>query len=369
MPPISFDFEHGLGLLKETILDCKQRVDADIESWMDRLSEVAEIKELNIQLNTETTELAWEVVQHKPGGDERPLDSKLVSREEGQTSGEDNGSVERRITSWQKGKLLGNGSYGRVYEVLTDDGCFFAVKEVSLLHQGSQSLLYLEQEISLLSQLRHDNIVRYYGTEKDDEKIYLVLELMTKGSLAMLYGRYHLSDSQVSAYTRQMLNGLQYLHDQNVIHRDIKCANVLVDASGFVKLADFGLAKAIEMNDAKSCKGSAFWMAPEVVNLKNTGYGLAADIWSVGCTVLEMFTGRCPYYPLEIMQALFRIGKGELPPIPDSLSTDAQDFILTCLEVNPNNRPSAAQLLDHPFVRKPPTSSGFASPHSDNISP
>ncbi|KAK3436866.1 hypothetical protein EUGRSUZ_C01389 [Eucalyptus grandis] len=219
MPPISFDFEHGLGLLKETILDCKQRVDADIESWMDRLSEVAEIKELNIQLNTETTELAWEVVQHKPGGDERPLDSKLVSREEGQTSGEDNGSVERRITSWQKGKLLGNGSYGRVYEVLTDDGCFFAVKEVSLLHQGSQSLLYLEQEISLLSQLRHDNIVRYYGTEKDDEKIYLFLELMTKGSLAMLYGRYHLSDSQVSAYTRQMLNGLQYLHDQNVIHR------------------------------------------------------------------------------------------------------------------------------------------------------
>ncbi|KAL3745244.1 hypothetical protein ACJRO7_014368 [Eucalyptus globulus] len=149
--------------------------------------------------------------------------------------------------------------------------------------------------------------------------------------------------------------------------RDIKGANVLVDASGSVKLADFGLAKAIKMNDAKSCKGSAFWMAPEVVNLKNTGYGLAADIWSVGCTVLEMFTGRNPYYPLEI-QALFRIGKGELPPIPDSLSRDARDFILSCLQVNPNNRPSAAQLLDHPFVRKPPTSSGLASPHDDNIS-
>ncbi|KAK3436867.1 hypothetical protein EUGRSUZ_C01391 [Eucalyptus grandis] len=200
-------------------MEHKERLDANIESWKDRLREVAEDTELNIQPNIEATELAFKVVLRKPGGDERPLDSKLVGWEEGQTSGEDNGSVGRRITSWQKGKLLGNGSYGRVYEALTDDGSFFAVKEVSLLHQGNQSLLYLEQEISLLSKLRHDNIVRYYGTEKDDEKIYLFLELMTKGSLAMLYGRYHLSDSQVSAYTRQMLNGLQYLHDQNVIHR------------------------------------------------------------------------------------------------------------------------------------------------------
>ncbi|KAL2519110.1 Mitogen-activated protein kinase kinase kinase 1 [Abeliophyllum distichum] len=241
----------------------------------------------------------------------------------------------------------------------------FAVKEVSLLDKGSQgqqSIFQLEQEISLLSQFRHDNIVRYLGTDKDDAKLYIFLELVTKGSLARLYQKYRLRDSQVSAYTRQILSGLNYLHCKDVVHRDIKCANILVDVSGSVKLADFGLAKATKLNDIKSCKGTPFWMAPEVVNQRNHGYGRAADIWSLGCTVLEMLTGQIPYSHLEGMQALFRIGRGELPPIPSSLSRDAQDFILKCLQVNPDNRPTAAQLLELPFVKKPPST--FPSPVS-----
>ncbi|GAY58405.1 hypothetical protein CUMW_186770 [Citrus unshiu] len=270
-----------------------------------------------------------------------------------------NGKYRRRIISWQKGDLLGRGSFG--------DGFFFAVKEVSLQDQGTQgeqSVLQLEQEISLLSRFEHDNIVQYFGTEKDENKLYIFLELVTQGSLAKNYQEYHLKDSQVSAYTWQILNGLKYLHKQNVIHRDIKCANILVEANGSVKLADFGLAKAIAMNDVKSCRGSPFWMAPEVVNLKNDGYGLTADIWSLGCTVLEMLTRRPPYYPLEGIQALFKIGRGELPPIPNSLSRDARDFILKCLQVNPNDRPTTAQLMEHPFVKRPvQTSRGHPSPH------
>ncbi|KAK9929454.1 hypothetical protein M0R45_026553 [Rubus argutus] len=256
------------------------------------------------------------------------------------------------------------------YEGFTDDGFFFAVKEVSLLDQGSQgkqSLLQLEQEIHLLSQFEHDNIVQYLGTDKDDTKLYIFLELVTKGSLANLYSKYLLRDSQVSVFTRQILSGLKYLHDRNVLHRDIKCANILVDASGSVKLADFGLAKAAKLNDVKSCKGTPYWMAPEVVNRRNRGYGLAADIWSLGCAVLEMLTRQPPYSHLEGMQALFQIGKGELPAIPDSLSRDARDFILKCLQVNPNNRPTAAQLLDHPFMKRPQTSSVPASPHSNSL--
>ncbi|WCJ18441.1 Mitogen-activated protein kinase kinase kinase 1 [Euphorbia peplus] len=267
-----------------------------------------------------------------------------------------NAIFRRNIKSWQKGELLGSGSFGTVFEGFTDDGFFFAVKEVSLLDQGSQgkqSLLQLEQEISLLREFEHDNIVRYLGTDKDEGKLYIFLELATKGSLARLYQKYHLRDSQVSAYTRQILNGLRYLHDRGVLHRDIKCANILVDANGSVKLADFGLAKATQSNDIKSCKGTAFWMAPEVVNLKNRTYGLAADIWSLGCSVLEMLTGRPPYSHLEGMQAIYRIGKGEPPLVPDTLSKDAQDFIHRCLQVNPNNRPTAVQLLDHPFVKRP----------------
>ncbi|XP_022855100.1 mitogen-activated protein kinase kinase kinase 9-like isoform X2 [Olea europaea var. sylvestris] len=178
-----------------------------------------------------------------------------------------NGSFKCDISSWQKGDVLGSGSFGTVYEGFTADGFFFAVKEVSLLDQGSQgqqSLFQLEQEISLLSQFRHDNIVRYLGTDKDNAKLYIFLELVTKGSLARLYQKYRLRDSQVSAYTRQILSGLNYLHRKDVVHRDIKCANILVHASGSVKLADFGLAKATKLNDIKSCKGTPFWMAPEI---------------------------------------------------------------------------------------------------------
>ncbi|XP_076893500.1 mitogen-activated protein kinase kinase kinase 1-like isoform X2 [Bidens hawaiensis] len=185
-----------------------------------------------------------------------------------------NGPLKCSITNWQKGDFLGRGSYGTVYEGFTGHGLFFAVKEVSLLEEGSQgkqSIVQLEHEISLLSQFQHENIVRHLGTDTGDGKLYIFLELVTKGSLASLYHKYHLGDSRVSVYTRQILGGLNYLHERNVVHRDIKCANILVDASGSVKLADFGLAKATKLNDIKSCKGTPYWMAPEVVNRKNNG--------------------------------------------------------------------------------------------------
>lgn len=272
----------------------------------------------------------------------------------------------RVIHDWQKGELLGRGTFGSVYEGIADGGFFFAVKEVSLLDQGvegKQCIVQLEQEIALLSQFEHENIVRYYGTEKDATHLYIFLELVTQGSLLRLYQKYDLRVPQVSGYTRQILHGLKYLHDRNVIHRDIKCANILVHTNGLVKLADFGLAKAAKLNDVKSCKGTAFWMAPEVVRSK--GYGLAADIWSLGCTVLEMLTRSFPFSGLEHMTALYKIGQGERPFVPDTLSSDAQDFILQCLQVDPSLRPTAAELLDHPFVKRPlPSSSGVASAHS-----
>eukprot|EP01018_Ginkgo_biloba_P029475 Gb_03243 [translate_table: standard] len=257
--------------------------------------------------------------------------------------------------SWIKGDKLGSGSFGTVYEGISDDGVFFAVKEVSLLDQGSnarQCIYQLEQEIALLSQFEHENIVRYLGTDKEQDRLYIFLELVTQGSLASLYQKYNLRDSQVRAYTRQILNGLKYLHDRNVMHRDIKCANILVDAYGLIKLADFGLAKETsKLNELKSCKGSAYWMAPEVIHPRKT-YWLPADIWSLGCTVLEMLTRSPPYGGLEWHRALWKVGHGEPPPLPDTLSRDAEDFIQKCLVVEPVDRPSAGELLDHPFVKR-----------------
>ncbi|XP_039172178.1 mitogen-activated protein kinase kinase kinase 1-like isoform X2 [Eucalyptus grandis] len=261
--------------------------------------------------------------------------SRLISSE---------GSFKEKITSWQKWGPLGKGS--SVYEVNTDNGSFFAVKEVPLLDQGNQSnqnSLQLEQKIKLYRQLEHENIVRYIGTDKDNEKLYVFLELMPRGSLSTFYHKYGLRESQVSAYTRQILEGLKYLHDQNVIHRDIRCAKILVGASGSVKLTDIGMANVIK-------------------NGRNGSCGLAADIWSLGCTVLEMLTSKRPYSEFGDEQALEKIFMGVLPEIPEYLSRDAQDFIHKCLQVDPKDRPSAAQLLGHPFVRKPPTSAGSASP-------
>ncbi|XP_074565495.1 mitogen-activated protein kinase kinase kinase 1-like isoform X2 [Curcuma longa] len=178
-----------------------------------------------------------------------------------------NGRFKLKMKSWMRGVLLGSGSFGSVYEGISEDGIFFAVKEVSLLDKGcnaQQCILQLEQEIMLLSQFEHENIVQYYGTDKEESKLYIFLELVTQGSLASLYQKYRLQNSQVSSYTKQILNGLNYLHGRNVVHRDIKCANILVHVNGSVKLADFGLAKEItKFNVLKSCRGSVYWMAPE----------------------------------------------------------------------------------------------------------
>ncbi|KAJ9174813.1 hypothetical protein P3X46_013418 [Hevea brasiliensis] len=260
----------------------------------------------------------------------------------------------RNITNWRRGVRLGSGSFGSVYEGFATDGFFFAVKELLLPDGGIIDLL--EKEVDLLCQLTHPNIVKYFGTSKDESKLYVFLELVSKGSLEKVYKEFPLQDSHVSVYTKQILKGLNYLHERNVVHRDIKCANVLVDENGCVKIADFGLAKVTNLNAIiKSCKGTACWMAPEVFNSKIAGgYGFQADIWSVGCTVLEMLTGKPPYSDLglEKGQLIYRIGKGHRPSLPDSLSDDSRDFIQQCLQVNPKDRPTAAELLEHPFVNK-----------------
>ncbi|PAN45489.1 hypothetical protein PAHAL_9G122800 [Panicum hallii] len=275
-----------------------------------------------------------------------------------------NGKFQQKIKSWTRGCLLGSGSFGMVYEAISDEGMFFAAKEVSLLDQGSIAkdyILGLEQEIALLSQFEHENIVKYYGSDKDESKLYIFIELVTQGSLSSIYQKYKLRDSQVSVYTRQILNGLIYLHERDVVHRDIKCANILVHANGSVKLADFGLAEISKNYMLRESKGSVYWMAPEVINPKKM-YGPSADIWSLGCTVLEMLTRLKPFPNVEWIEVFFMIGRGEQPPIPNYLSKEAQDFIGQCVRVDPENRPSASQLLEHPFVNRPLRASFESSP-------
>ncbi|XP_027368042.1 mitogen-activated protein kinase kinase kinase YODA-like [Abrus precatorius] len=258
---------------------------------------------------------------------------------------------------WKKGKLLGRGTFGHVYIGFnSESGEMCAMKEVTLFSDDPKSMesaKQLMQEIHLLSRLRHPNIVQYYGSEPVDDKLYIYLEYVSGGSIHKLlqeYGKF--GELAIRSYTQQILSGLAYLHAKNTLHRDIKGANILVDPNSRVKLADFGMAKHMTGQSCPlSFKGSPYWMAPEVIKNSN-GCSLAVDIWSLGCTVLEMATTKPPWFQYEGVAAMFKIGNSkELPTIPDHLSNEGKDFVRKCLQRNPHDRPSASELLDHPFVK------------------
>jgi len=214
----------------------------------------------------------------------------------------------------------------------------------------------LEQEIKFLSQFKHENIVQYYGSETIEDRFYIYLEYVHPGSIHK-YVHQHcgsLTESVIRNFTRHILKGLAFLHSQKIMHRDIKGANLLVDINGVVKLADFGMAKHLSTAAPNlSLKGTPYWMAPEVVRAtldKNAGYDLAVDIWSLGCTIIEMFTGKPPWSGLEGPAAMFKVLRTD-PPIPDNLSPEGKDFLRCCFKRNPAERPTASKLLEHPFIQ------------------
>ncbi|KAJ6374967.1 hypothetical protein OIU77_000024 [Salix suchowensis] len=257
----------------------------------------------------------------------------------------------------KKGKLLGRGTFGHVYLGFnSESGELCAMKEVTLFSddaKSKESAKQLMQEISLLSRLRHQNIVQYHGSETVGDRLYIYLEYVSGGSIYKLLQEYgQLGELVIRSYTKQILSGLAFLHSKSTVHRDIKGANILVDPNGRVKLADFGMAKHITGQSCPlSFKGSPYWMAPEVIK-NSSGCNLAVDIWSLGCTVLEMATAKPPWSQFEGVAAMFKIGNSkDLPAIPDHLSDEGKDFVRQCLQRNPLHRPTAARLLEHPFVK------------------
>ncbi|PSR99735.1 Mitogen-activated protein kinase kinase kinase [Actinidia chinensis var. chinensis] len=264
-------------------------------------------------------------------------------------------------SQWLKGKLIGRGTYGSVFEAINcETGALCAMKEVDIIGDDPKSaecIRQLEQEIKVLQHLKHPNIVQYYGCEVVEERFCIYLEYVHPGSINK-YVRDHfgaVTENVVRNFTRHILSGLAYLHSTKTIHRDIKGANLLVDASGVVKLADFGLAKhltgsAIDL----SLKGSPHWMAPEVLQSvmrkdSNPQLAYAVDIWSVGCTVIEILNGKPPWSEFTGVQAMFNV-LNKSPTIPETLSSEGKDFLRWCFKRNPVDRPSAAWLLDHPFL-------------------
>ncbi|KAJ7952929.1 Protein kinase [Quillaja saponaria] len=265
---------------------------------------------------------------------------------------------------WQKGKLIGRGTFGSVYVATNrETGALCAMKEVELLPDDPKSaecIKQLEQEIKVLSHLKHPNIVQYYGSEIVEDSFYIYLEYVHPGSINK-YVREHcgaITESVVRSFTRHILSGLAYLHSKKTIHRDIKGANLLVDSAGVVKLADFGMAKHLTGQVADlSLRGSPYWMAPELMLAvmkkdNSSDLAFAVDIWSLGCTIIEMFTGKPPWSEYEGAAAMFKVMRDK-PPIPETLSSDGKDFLRCCFKRNPAERPTAQKLLGHRFLKNP----------------
>lgn len=248
-------------------------------------------------------------------------------------------------------EFIGRGSFGEVYRgVEKTSGSHYAFKVLNLEGPHIEDVI---KEIHFLVKLRLPYITRHIELFVKDTSLWMVLEYCGGGLCADLLRAYTvLPENVAGCITASVLRGLQYLHGQGQVHRDIKLANILLTDSGHVKLADLGVSGEITATCTKrnTMVGTPYWMAPEVISRSNTGYNGKADIWSVGITVVELVCGKPPLAHLPPMKALFEIARLRPPALDSSHGANARDFVRYCLQRNPHKRPHAGKLLHHKFV-------------------
>ncbi|KAK6183407.1 hypothetical protein SNE40_010896 [Patella caerulea] len=222
----------------------------------------------------------------------------------------------RTPSNWKKGELLGRGGFAHVYKCYDmDTGREYAVKmtQLSYLNTEPEMDVLALDGLHLLKSLHDERIVQYYGCQRDEKVLSLFMEYMPGGSVRDLINEIGgIQEPLVRKYSRQVLQGLSYLHKNNIVHRDIKADNIFRDAHDNVKLGEFGAAKRLSAAILEmTVVGTPHWMAPEVINSK--GYGREADIWSFGGTIVEMLSTKPPFHEYEPMAAMFQIAKCKHP--------------------------------------------------------
>ncbi|KXS19268.1 Pkinase-domain-containing protein [Gonapodya prolifera JEL478] len=282
-------------------------------------------------------------------------------KKEGRSNASDSQAMEklRSIVSkgeptvlYSKVRKVGQGASGSVYvaKQLTTSK-MVAIKQIDLTHQPRKELLV--NEILVMKESPHPNIINYLDAYLvRSSELWVILEYMEGGALTDIIDNNSLSEPQISTVVGETLRGLSFLHQKNIIHRDIKSDNILLDTDGRVKITDFGFSARLTVDKVKrsTMVGTPYWMSPEIVKQKQ--YDAKVDIWSLGIMAIEMIEGEPPYLEEEPLKALYLIATNGTPTLkhPERLSPQCRDFLSKCLAVDPKRRLSADELLRHPFV-------------------